>query len=98
MVSVCEAEHSPLWCGHLPENHEFIDFLDSKNMKQRQAGRKFYRLNGAIYIVSCERFRSDKFLYQKGSYAYIMPQTRSVDIDTELDFVLAELVREQEMQ
>ena len=27
VVSVCEAEHSPLWCGHLPENGEFIDFI-----------------------------------------------------------------------
>ena len=27
VVSVCEAEHSPLWYGHLPENQEFIDFI-----------------------------------------------------------------------
>ena len=23
VVSVCEAEHSPLWCGHLPDNQEY---------------------------------------------------------------------------
>lgn len=92
VVSVCEAEHSPLWCGHLPENREFVNFIEPDNMKQRQAGGKFYRLNGAVYIVDTKRFYEDRFLYQKGSFAYVMPQNRSVDIDTELDFKLGELI------
>ena len=92
VVSVCEAEHSPLWCGHLPPNGEFIDFIDQSHMKQRQAGGKFYRLNGAIYIVNVERFKRDRYLYQKGSFAYVMDQSRSVDIDTELDFELVEFL------
>ena len=92
VVSVCEAEHSPLWCGHLPENHEFIDFVNQENMKIRQDGGKFYRLNGAIYIVNTKMFQRDKFLYKAGSYAYVMEQARSVDIDTEMDFKLAEVI------
>ena len=92
VVSVCEAEHSPLWCGHLPDNKEFIDFIDSRNMKQRQAGRKFYRLNGAIYIVNINEFKKDHFFYHEGSFAYIMPQERSIDIDTIIDFKLAEII------
>lgn len=92
VVSVCEAEHSPLWCGHLPYDNEFVDFIDATSMKQRQAGGKFYRLNGAIYIVNIKRFSEDRFLYQKGSYAYIMDQERSVDIDTDIDFKIAEVL------
>lgn len=92
VVSVCEAEHSPLWCGHLPESSEFTNFLSAKSMKQRQAGEKYYRLNGAIYIVDCNRFENERFLYQQGSFAYIMPQEKSVDIDTEIDFKLAEVI------
>lgn len=92
VVSVCEAEHSPLWCGHLPDDNEFVDFVDQRNIKQRQVGEKFYRLNGAIYIVNIERFLNDKFLYRKGSYAYIMPQDRSMDIDTEIDFKITEFL------
>lgn len=92
VVSVCEAEHSPLWCGHLPVNHEFIDFVKPENLKQRQAGEKFYRLNGAIYIVNIAKFEIDRQLYKSGSFAYIMSQERSIDIDTELDFQLAEVI------
>ena len=92
VVSVCEAEHSPLWCGHLPENHEFIHFLQSENLKQRQAGKKFYRLNGAIYIVNIGKFKRDRQLYKEGSFAFVMSQEKSIDIDTEIDFRLAELI------
>jgi CMP-N,N'-diacetyllegionaminic acid synthase len=92
VISVCEAEHSPLWCGHLPESGEFLNFINQDAMKQRQAGGKFYRLNGAIYIVNCEKFKTDRYFYQSGSFAYIMPQERSIDIDTALDFRMAEFL------
>ena len=92
VVSVCEAEHSPLWCGHLSPTFELNDFIDAHSMNQRQALGKYYRLNGAIYIVNTERFKADRFLYQKGSYAYVMEQNRSIDIDTEIDFALAEVL------
>ncbi|MBP3754180.1 MAG: acylneuraminate cytidylyltransferase family protein [Lachnospiraceae bacterium] len=92
VVSVCEAEHSPLWSGKLPDNGEFINFIDRESIKRRQANGKYYRLNGAIYIVDIDKFKNEKFFYQKGGFAYIMPQNRSVDIDTELDFWVAEAI------
>ncbi len=92
VISVCEAEHSPLWCGKLPDNGEFINFIDRDGMNQRQAAGKYYRLNGAIYIVNCKKYKDERFFYQKGSFAYLMPQIRSVDIDTEMDFRLAEML------
>lgn len=90
VVSVCEAEHSPLWCGRLPDSHELAGFIAPDNLRQEEAKGKFYRLNGAIYIVNVQRFRQDRFLYKAGSFAYVMEQDRSVDIDTEWDFRLAE--------
>jgi len=92
VVSVCETEHSPLWCGQLPDDGEFTDFLQKDNMKQRQASGKFYRLNGAIYIVDIKRFEKDRYLYQKGSFAFIMKQEHSIDIDTEFDILLTEIL------
>lgn len=92
VISVCEAEHSPLWCGQLPDTQEFTNFINEENMKQRQAGGRYYRLNGAIYIINTERFKTDRFFYQKGSFAYIMPQNRSIDIDTEIDFSISEFL------
>ena len=89
---VAEPEHSSLPCGQLPENGEFDGFLSPENLRRRQELGTFYRLNGAIYLVDARRFKTDRFFYKKGSYAYIMPQERSVDIDTPLDFAVAEAV------
>lgn len=92
VVSVCEAEHSPLWCNNLPADNSLDGFILKDNNKQRQACGKFYRLNGAIYFVKVKALYEDTFLYRKGSYAYIMDKKRSIDIDDELDFKLAETI------
>lgn len=85
VVSVCEAEHSPIYCGNLNEEKSLDSFIKESNGVRRQDAGKFYRLNGAIYMVNLEAFYENSYLYRKGSYAYIMNSIKSVDIDTELD-------------
>ena len=53
VVSVCEVDHSPLWCNILPENGSMDRFL-SKDLvtKGRQNLDTYYRINGAIYLVN----------------------------------------------
>lgn len=90
VVSFVEVEHPIEWCGAIDGSLSLDGFNSRYNGGQRQKLGKTYRPNGAIYIVSVEEFRKDRFLYRSGSYAYIMPQERSVDIDNEFDFNFAE--------
>ena len=92
VVSVCEMEHSPLWSNTLPETLSMDGFLNVSNNNQRQLLNTYYRINGAIYIVNVDHFLAGKDIYDSGSYAYIMPTVRSVDIDTSLDFLIAETI------
>lgn len=95
VISVCEMEHTPLWSNTLPENGSLNGFIKATVGKRRQDNNKYYRLNGAIYIVSVDELLNNINLYREGSFAYIMPQDRSVDIDSEFDFKYAEfLIRE----
>lgn len=96
VVSLCELEHPLSWCGVLGENDSLDGFIRREQGNQRQTQKKYYRLNGAIYIVSIAEFRKDAFLYRENAYAYIMSKDRSVDIDTELDFRLAEFLMGQQ--
>jgi len=91
VISVCEAEHSPLWSNTLDEDRSMVDFLDQKLLNLRsQELKKYYRLNGAIYIAESEKLiRENTFFLKKNIYAYIMQQKESVDIDTQLDFDFA---------
>lgn len=92
VVSVCEPEHSPLWCNTLPESLCMDSFLNQANNCQRQTLGSYYRLNGSIYIVDAELIMAGNDIYNSKSYAYIMPTEHSIDIDTELDFVIAEAI------
>lgn len=51
-----------------------------------------YRLNGAVYIISVDLLRRTGKFLNPGLHAYIMPFERSFDIDTELDFLMAEAI------
>lgn len=97
VVSVCEAEHSPLWCGLLPESLSMDAFgAENRSGVPRQQLPVYYRINGAIYILEMpELYRTPMFA--SGRYAYIMERRDSVDIDDEVDFLLAEaLLRRRE--
>lgn len=91
VVSVCEAEHPPVWSNVLPESHCMDGFLSHDGKKQRQVWSKYFRLNGALYLFDAEYFKEHKSIsYDAHSYAYVMPQERSVDIDGPLDLLVAE--------
>lgn len=92
VVSVCEPDHSPLWCGQLGDDESLDGFQQRHAERTRQQLEKYYRLNGAIYMVYVEEYIKDDFLYRKGSFAYVMPRERSIDIDTEMDFRMAEFL------
>ena len=90
VVSVCEVDHSPLWCNVLNEDCSLENFLPESARGQRQSFKQYYRINGAIYIANVKQFLEDNDLYVKNCYAYIMDKKRSVDIDTIDDFEYAE--------
>ncbi len=92
VISVCEMEHTPLWSNTLPEDNSLNGFIKRKSGGRRQDSDKYYRLNGAIYIVSTAELFRDTYFYREGSYAYVMPNERSIDIDTEMDFMYADFL------
>ena len=92
VLSVCEMEHTPLWSNILPDDLSLNGFIRTDLGTRRQDNDTYYRVNGAIYITSVEQLYKDSNLYREGSFAYIMPRERSVDIDTMLDFSYAEFM------
>lgn len=96
LVSVCECEHSPLWTGVLGNDLCMDEFISEEVKRScRQTLPVYYRLNGAIYMARAERFRQNKSFFGKNGIAYIMGQEDSIDIDSELDFKIAEMVMEK---
>ncbi len=96
--SVTEMEHSPLWSNILPKDGNMDHFFNEYSNLPRQELPRYYRENGAIYHLKRRVLEErDEMMFRSGCYAYIMPQERSVDIDTELDFALAQLCIERNL-
>ena len=92
VVSVCEVEHSPMLCNTLGTDGSMDGFVDLNKVGRRQDMETYYRLNGAIYIQTTKLLMEQGNLYGSGAYAYVMSQEHSIDIDTELDFLIAETI------
>ncbi len=93
LVSVCECEHSPLWSGIIGADLRLDNFIsDEVKRSCRQDLPTYYRLNGAIYMGKVKQFNINKSFLGKNCIAYVMKQKESIDIDSQLDFTLAEIM------
>lgn len=95
LVSVCECEHSPLWSGVIGKDLRLDNFIPEQVKRScRQEPQTYYRLNGAIYMGKTRQFIENRSFLGENSIAYIMEQKESVDIDSQLDFKIAESIIE----
>ena len=92
LISVCEVEHSHFWCFTL-ENTRLISLFDDELLKKRRQDLpSVYRPNGAIFISTPKILYQFKSFYSNNIRPYKMTVEKSIDIDTEFDFDLAELI------
>lgn len=92
VVSMCECDHSPLLTKALDENMQLDGFLSDLKQTRRQDFEKFYRLNGAIYLIKVNYFLRCKDFYKENSFAFVMNKKKSIDIDDIYDFEYAEFL------
>jgi CMP-N-acetylneuraminic acid synthetase len=93
VISVAKTDPPPHWSGAIGSDLSIANFISTKALVRSQDLEDFYHLNGAIYLNRIERLYEEKtFLFRSNSYAYIMPRERSVDIDEEIDLIIAEAI------
>ena len=93
VISVCETTHSPFWVNTLTETGKLTNFFNANIANIRSQDLKvFHQLNGAIYISDIQALRLKKAFLECDSYAYVMSKETSIDIDTALDFKIAEAI------
>jgi CMP-N-acetylneuraminic acid synthetase len=90
LISVCEAQTHPYLLKKI-EGHTITDYMEKPVVTRRQDYPEVYELNGAIYICPKENIEND-FIYKEQAIPLIMDKENSVDIDDEVDFLLAEAI------
>lgn len=89
VVSYVEEQHPVFWHREIGHDQRLINFWDNDYLQNRQALKKTYYPNGAIYIFRKDILQKRQY-YTENSFGYIMPRNRSIDIDSIEDFELAE--------
>lgn len=56
------------------------------DVNRRQDSKKCYDMNASIYVWKRELLLESNSLFHSRTYLHVMPEERSIDIDSELDF------------
>lgn len=66
--------------------------LPDKDVVRRQDAPKTYDMNASIYVWTRKSILNDNSIFTDNTGLYLMPEERSIDIDSEIDFKLVELL------
>tara|TARA_B100000315_G_C14203040_1_gene418493 strand:- start:196 stop:543 length:348 start_codon:yes stop_codon:yes gene_type:complete len=91
-VSICETSKSPYWMFKLNKDNQIRPIFNNETslITIRQDLPKTYNINGAVYVARIAVFKETKTFIDNRTVGYTMPIERSIDIDSELDFIIAE--------
>lgn len=95
-VSVCAAGKHPFWMYQCNGASVLEPFIKGRpDVTRRQDLPPAYSLNGALYLAKTEWLVEQQNLIGQETIGYVMPNERSLDLDTLQDWHLAEYLMER---
>jgi CMP-N,N'-diacetyllegionaminic acid synthase len=93
VVSVSETRAHPWFMKKMDAEGRIEDFTAKpEGYLRRQDFPPVYVVNGAIYITRWNVMREQQTFTPAGTYGYVMPAERSLDVDTDLDIQIADFL------
>lgn len=92
LLGMKEVEVSTRFIHTLDENgglSEFYRAVKDQTSVRRQDQKKEYTMNGCMYIAKWDYFMKNKLFHSEKSIPYIMPEEKSIEIDTMLNYEMA---------
>jgi CMP-N,N'-diacetyllegionaminic acid synthase len=90
IISVSKSLSHPEWIFTIDKKKLMKPIIKKKINHQSQNLQNFYTINGSIYLIKSDVLKKSKSFIQKDTIPYIMPISRSIDIDNQLDWIMAE--------
>lgn len=92
VVSVSAVQKPPRWMYHMTVDAGVLEPYVTRGeaLTRRQDAAPLHVLNGAIYIVEVAALRATKSFVPPGTLGYVMSAADSIDIDSPLDWLIAE--------
>ena len=94
LISGCDARKNPYF-NMVEKVGKTIKLIKEPKFlsQRRQDAPKVYDMNASIYIWKRESILSSNSLFTKNTSLYVMPEERSIDIDTELDWEFVQFLK-----
>lgn len=93
VISYTKEYHPIKWHKYITEEGKFENIFDEKILN-RQDYKITHFPNGAIFVFDYEFIKCKQY-YSDSTFAYIMPRSRSVDVDTLEDFNYVEFLMQR---
>jgi CMP-N,N'-diacetyllegionaminic acid synthase len=95
-VSITEVNQHPFWM-YQKDDKDILKPLpfNQHEIFRRQDLPSFYSLNGALYLANIEWLIDNQSFIGQDTLGYVMPNERSADIDTTLDWAWVEFLIQQ---
>lgn len=90
LVAVTESPKSPFWSYTLAGDGFLTPVISGDASRRRQDLPRTYGLNGALYVNRTDRLWTSRLILDPPMACLVMDRDRSIDIDTQDDFELAE--------
>ncbi|RKS50591.1 N-acylneuraminate cytidylyltransferase [Gillisia mitskevichiae] len=92
VVSVKETKSNPYYVLKEENSQGFLENSKKGEFIRRQDCPEVWELNGAIYIINVKSLKSRQISEFKKVKKYVMDEVSSHDIDTEMDWFVAEIL------
>lgn len=96
VVSVKLAKENPYFTLFEENSEGFLNKSKAGNFERRQDCPIVFAFNGSMYLINIESIKKSRIAELKNIKKIIMPEERSVDIDTLADWTLAEFYLKNE--
>ncbi|WP_208587515.1 acylneuraminate cytidylyltransferase family protein [Gracilibacillus suaedae] len=87
LVSINEVNEHPIFMRSIDENNLLVPILLEDSTVRRQDLKKYYKVNGAVYINKIDDTLGYETSLNDNEVGYIMDQIYDIDIDTEEDLI-----------
>lgn len=92
VFSVAESHRNPYFNMVEEDENGMIRLVKDGDCLTRQSAPKVYDMNASVYVWWKNILKNERALFLKKTIIYIMDKERSVDIDDDLDFKIAEFL------
>lgn len=95
VISVYQlSHHHPIFAKKIDDGGYLVPFSieEPEGLRRQEVGPPAYMRNGAIFLTKRGVLMDQNSIWGSRIMPYLMPEERSVDIDSELDLLLAETI------